>query len=191
MAINIIESVQQKLQVDELQKIDPDTGKAKNDDEYKTGVNFYQVAIPAVLTGLYRFTRTDEKNKDIFNVGTGKLLSLFFGENSANVIAKIAEITHTAIVETRVKMEEIAAVGINVLKENLSDKTANSDVKDFLTSQRHNILVYLDPQLQLGHLIEDDTVDDTTNKMEGPVSDFMHTVGQIFSSSGNDKKEDL
>ncbi len=77
------------------------------------------------------------------------------------------------------------------MKENLSDKSLDSDVKNFLTGQRHNILLYLDPALQLGKYIEDDTIDDSTNKMEGPVSGLMHKIGQIFSESGNDKKEEI
>lgn len=77
------------------------------------------------------------------------------------------------------------------LKESLSEGPLFGDVKDFLTSQRHNILLYLDPILQLGKYIGDDTIDDSTNKMEGPVSDLMHNIGQIFSGSGNDEKEEI
>ena len=43
----------------------------------------------------------------------------------------------------------------------------------------------------MGNFIKDDTVDDSTNKMEGPVSNLIHNIGQIFSESGNDKKEEI
>ncbi|MEP6596524.1 MAG: hypothetical protein ABJA71_11290 [Ginsengibacter sp.] len=191
MAINIVESVQQKLNVDELQKIDPNTGKPVESGSSKTGNIFYQAAIPAVLTGLYKFTRTDDGNKEILNGKSGNLLSSFFGEHRNDVISKVADITETTAGETDEKMEKIAEAGMSILKENLPQKSLEIDVKNFLTGQRHNILLYLDPVLKLGHHIEDNTVDDSINKMEGPVSDLMHNIGQIFSASGNDQKKDI
>ena len=98
MAINLIESIQQKMNIEELQKIDPDTSKVidagKVVDAGEHSNKFYQVAIPAVLTGLYSFTRLDEKNRDILNMTTGNLLSSIFGEHKDTVIAKIAKIKH-------------------------------------------------------------------------------------------------
>ncbi len=189
MAINLVESVQQKLNVEKLQKINPDTSKII--DAEKPSNKFYQLAIPVVLTGLYSFTRINEDNRDILNMKSGNLLSSLFGENNNTVMAKIADITKTPPDEIKEKLEKIAGAIISTMKENLSDKSLDSDVKDFLTGQRHNILLYLDPALQLGKYIEDETIDDSTNKMEGPVSNLMHNIGQIFSASGNDKKEDI
>ncbi len=189
MASNLVESVQQKLNVEELQKINPDTGKLIDAD--KSSDKFYQLAIPAVLTGLYSFTRIDEKNRDVLNMDAGNLLLSVFGENKDSIIAKIAAISGTPINDANDKLQEIGTVTISVLKESLYEKSQDSDVKDLLTRQRHNILLYLDPALQLGNYIKDNTVDDSTNKMEGPVSDLMHKIGQIFSESGNDKKEEV
>lgn len=189
MAINLVESIQQKLHVEGLQKIDPDTGKIP--DAAKPSNNFYQLAIPAVLTGLYSFTRLDEKNRDILNMTTGNLLSSIFGEHKDTVIAKIAKISGAPVNETTNNLEKIGGAAIKTFKENLSEKPLDSDVKDFLTGQRHNILLYLDPALQLGQSLKDDTIDDSTNKMEGPVSNLMHNIGQIFSGSGNDEKEEI
>ncbi len=189
MAINLVESVQQKLNIEKLQKIDPDTSKVI--DAEKPSDKFYQLAIPVVLTGLYSFTRIDEDNRDILNMKSENLLSSFFGENNNTVMAKIAGITKAPPHEIKDKLENIAGVVISILKENLSEKSLDRDVKDFLTGQRHNILLYLDPALQLGKYIEDETIDDSTNKMEGPVSDLMHKIGQIFSESGNDKKNEI
>ena len=181
MAMNLAERIQQKLNVEELQKIDPDTG-----NEITTGKpanKFYQLAIPAVLTGLYNFTRLDEKNHDILNTNSENFLSLIFGEKKDTVIAKIAGLSGTPVSETNDKLQEIGIATISTLQENLPERPLDKDVKELLTGQRHNILLYLDPALQMGNFIKDDTVDDSTNKMEGPVSNLMHNIGQIFSES--------
>ncbi len=189
MAINLVESVQQKLNIQELQKIDPDTGKVFDTD--KLSDKFYQLAIPAVLTGLYDFTRVDETNRNILNVASGNLLSLIFGNKKDAVISKISEFTATSVNETNDKLQNIGSASITTIKENLSENPLDKEVKDFLTGQRHNILSYLDPALQIGDIFKDSTIDDSTNKMEGPVSGLMHNIGQIFSGSGNNEKEEI
>ncbi|MEO6221069.1 MAG: hypothetical protein ABIO81_11610 [Ginsengibacter sp.] len=191
MAINLVESVQKKLKVDELQKIDPDTGKIKDDQLINPSNLFYQLAIPAILTGFYKYTRLDEGNRDILNMQTGNFISSIFDEHTQGVISKIADITKTPQDETRHKMEKIAEATMITLKENLTGTSSDSHIKDLLTAQRHNILLYLDPSLQIGHYINDNTVDDSTTKMEGPVSDLVNKIGQIFSGSGNDEKKKI
>ena len=49
-------------------------------------------------------------------------------------------------------------------------------IKTFMGNHRHNILVYLPAALQAGYLLDDNAIDDRTNKMEGPVSSFMHSI---------------
>ncbi|MDQ6762465.1 MAG: hypothetical protein M3015_07540 [Bacteroidota bacterium] len=190
MAINLVEAVQQKLNAGELQKIDPNTNAAVHKDEADYGNRIYQVAIPAVLTGLYKFTRIDENNQAFIN-NNNENLSSFFGENTNDVINKISEVTASNVTDTKAKMQQIAEASLNVLRVNLPENFKDVDVKNFLTAQRHNILLYLDPALNLGSYISDDTIDDSTNKMEGPVTNIMHTIGQIFSGSGNDQKEEI
>jgi hypothetical protein len=53
-----------------------------------------------------------------------------------------------------------------------------------MNDQRHQVLVYLPAPLQLGDLIHDESLDDRTNKMEGPVSNFMHKIEDKLSQGG-------
>ena len=191
MAINLVEAVQEKLNVGKLQKIDPNTSKTVQSAEVAYGNEIYQIAIPAVLTGLYKFTRIDENNQAVVNNKNENLLSSFFGDNTNDVINKVADVTASAVADTKAKMQQIAEASLDVLRENLPEDFKDADVKNYLTAQRHHILLYLHPDLNLGTYINDDTIDDSTNKMEGPVSNVMHTIGQIFSASGNDQKEEI
>ncbi len=191
MAINLVEAVQQKLNVETLQKIDPNTNTLVQSDENGYGNEIYQIAIPAVLTGLYKYTRLDENNQAFVNNKSHNLLSSFFGDNTNDVIGKVADVTTSTAGDVEAKMQEIAEASLNILRENLPENFKDADVKNYLTAQRHNILLYLHPDLNLGSYISDDTIDDSTNKMEGPVTNIMHNIGQIFSASGNDKKEEI
>jgi hypothetical protein len=55
-------------------------------------------------------------------------------------------------------------------------------VKLFFSNQRNNILLYLPAELKMGELLHNDTLDDNTNKMEGPVSSLMQSIGSAFSN---------
>lgn len=191
MATNLVEAVQHKLKVETLQKVDPNTNTIVKSDNAGYGNEMYQFAIPVVLAGLYKFTRIDENNKAFVNNKSENFSSSFFGNNTNDVINKVADVTASTAAETKVKMEEIADASLNVLRENLPKDFKDVDVKNYLTAQRHNILLYLHPDLNLGSSLNDDTMDDSTNKMEGPLSNVMHNIGQIFSASGNDKKEEI
>ncbi|MEP6617137.1 MAG: hypothetical protein ABJA57_11185 [Ginsengibacter sp.] len=192
MAFNIVESIQKSLGFPQLQKIDPNTQDVKKPDNIVPEDYLAQAAIPAVLTGIYKYTRTDEGNAGILKGELkGALLSVIFGNSKDEVISKVSAYTGNSMDYAAGKMEEIARTSVKIIRENLQENPTEVNVKDLLTAQRHNILVYLPANLQLGDTLQDETLDDRTNKMEGPVSGVMHSIGQVFSSSGNDKKEEI
>ena len=68
----------------------------------------------------------------------------------------------------------------------LNDEIKTMDGKSvsaFFSAQRSNILKHLPVELNMGEYLKDPSVDDRTNKMEGPMSDMMHTIEKIFSST--------
>ena len=54
-----------------------------------------------------------------------------------------------------------------------------------MSGQRHNIWAYLPPVLQLGELLNDNAMDGQTNKMEGPISSLMLSIGNTLSGGGS------
>jgi hypothetical protein len=88
-------------------------------------------------------------------------------------------------------MELIAREAIKVINENISTHTSDEAVKTFLIDQRNNILVYIPAGLQIGKVLHDNTIDDRTNKMEGPVSSNMHWLEKLFPSTDRKKEENF
>jgi hypothetical protein len=82
-------------------------------------------------------------------------------------------------VEKLIKLS--ADVSIIILQEQFANNVIIDAVMSFMSGQRDNILVFLPGPLQLGEMLHDDTLDDNTNKMEGPVSSLMHKIENIFS----------
>ena len=85
----------------------------------------------------------------------------------------------------KTKLEEVATgfLSIDEYKSNATATNEDDNFKTLLTSQRHEILRYLPGKLKIGDLLNDESLEDNTNKMEGPVSSLMHKIENAFSSA--------
>jgi hypothetical protein len=79
-------------------------------------------------------------------------------------------------------MNAIANEAVKVVKENLPAEAGIKEVKVFFNDQRNHILLYLPAALNMGELLHDNTLDDNTNKMEGPISSLIKNIGSAFSN---------
>ncbi|MBA2562404.1 MAG: hypothetical protein H0V14_05725 [Chitinophagaceae bacterium] len=192
MAINLVEEIQQNLGWPALQKIDPNTQEVKKPENVSAADYLGQAAIPAVLLGLYKFSGNKEGNAAIVNGSlSDNLLNRILGNTKDEVVQKVAEYTGNTTDYTAGRMELIAREAIKVINENISTHTSDEAVRTFLIDQRNNILVYIPAGLQIGKVLHDNTIDDRTNKMEGPVSSNMHWLEKLFPSTDRKKEENF
>jgi len=187
MATNIIELVQQALNSKPLQKVSPNTQEVKKSAADTTNASkLLQAVISAVLTGMYKITRTPDGAKKVIsgNLSTtwGDLL---FGENKAALISRIVQYSVSSPGAVEGEIELTANEAADIIKAQAGgNKTATpDDVVLYMKGQRNNILHYLPAALQLGSLLDDDTLDDHTHKMDGPISGLMHTIEKVFSGA--------
>ncbi len=184
MAKNIVEAVQEKLGYAPLRKIDPNVQDTANKEE-STSQKLAQAAIPAVLTAIYKLTRTNDGCKAIVNSTVGSdCLSVIYHGKETDAAQKVAQYAGVTLNEALHQMKNISEESITILKEVAGKDGGPEKLKAYMNTQRHNILVYLPAKLDIGDLLDDETLDDRTNKMEGPVSNFMHKVENTFSGGG-------
>ncbi len=186
MNSNIVEAIQKRLGYPPLKKIDPNiqetTGNLQSSIEEKLG----QSAIPVVLAGFFRLTRTDEGCWKVINSNKEtNWLQKLFGNQEDLAVEKVAQYARVTNDEARIDMEQAAREAYKLLVAVSGEKQSHEKIKTYLSNQRHTILVYLPAALQLGYLLNDNAMDDRTNKMEGPVSSFMHTIENKLSGGGN------
>jgi hypothetical protein len=182
MSINLIEKVQQNLGYAPLQKIDPNEQQL-NHNEVSVKDKFGQVALPAVLTGLYKFVQTDKGAAMVLEGDTAtNWQQIIFEDHKAEVVEKLAGFTSKSGNELSDELNGIANETITIAKQQLAEKAGVKEVKQFFSDQRNNILLYLPAALNMGQLLHDNTMDDKTNKMEGPISSLIKNIGNAFSS---------
>ncbi|MCW3090386.1 MAG: hypothetical protein JWP81_1455 [Ferruginibacter sp.] len=189
MSVNLVDTIQANLNYPPLQKIDPNTQEEKATAAAPFGHRFSQAAIPAVLTGLYKYTTTDEGAETVLrgDISTD-WVSTMFGDTREEVVQKINTYSSELNDDTTSRMNDIANEAIRVIRENIKPGGSMMDVKNFMSGQRNTILLYLPAALHMGEFLRDDTLDDNTHKMEGPISSLMHKIGSAFSKPANEEE---
>src|SRR5687767_846778 len=92
MSVNLLETVQNNLHYPPLKKIDPNTREVKKEDGHQIQDRFSQAAIPAVLTGLYSYSGTDEGAGHILRGDlSSNWVSEIFGNESSQIVEQLAD----------------------------------------------------------------------------------------------------
>ncbi|CAN5458802.1 hypothetical protein BH11BAC3_BH11BAC3_09300 [soil metagenome] len=187
MAINLLKTIQENLHYPPLQKIDPNTevvDASSQSNEHR----FSQAAIPTVLTGLYTYSSNDESAEKILK---GEINSDWITEIFGSVKYKVVDNICTYSFEqdkelVTGQMNAIAAEAVKLIKNEVSPDGTAMDVKKLMSVQTTQLLGYLPTELNMGQLLKEETLDDNTNKMEGPISSLMNKIGSAFSNPSGD-----
>jgi hypothetical protein len=181
MAINILEKMQQTWGCLPLQKIDPNTQQPIDNADAATHAQpLEQAAIVVVLAGLYK-TLKENPTLNWGNDSTN-FTTYIFGNDTSLIIDEVAKYATVGTEKAKTYIEKAATIAHDIIDAEIKDPTYEH-LHDFILSQRNNILPYLPPTLQSGALLNDNTLDDNTNKMQGPISGLMHFFEKVFSDN--------
>jgi hypothetical protein len=184
--MNLPELLQQHFNYTPLQKIDPNTQEVHQLQAPTAAMG--QAGIAAILTGLYKFSRSHAGAETIIRGEVSpNWVQTIFAPQHKEVIKRVADYAHHDFVDTEIKLNTIACKAIEIIRNAVSPEYKISDVKELMGNQFTTILLYLPAALQMGELMNDDTLDDRTHKMEGPLSSLMQSIGSGFS--GNQKSD--
>ena len=189
MPIHLAETVQQSLGYVPLKKIDPNTQEVTVKDGVPDKHSFAQAAIPSILTAFYKYIQTDEGAASFLqNKYHNEWVDHIFGDQSQEAIASIATYTNELKGDPVLLMNLIAEEVVTEVKKYLQEEADFKDLRLFFSNEKNNILLYLPAELNMGGLLDDETLDDQTNKMEGPISSLIQNIGTVFSTPDTAKK---
>lgn len=190
MPIHLAETVQQSLGYAPLKKIDPNTQEVTVKDGVPDKHSFAQAAIPSILTAFYKYIQTDEGAASFLqNKYPNEWVDHIFGDQSQEAIASIATYTNELKGDPVLLMNQIAEEVVTEVKKYLQEEADFKDLRLFFSNEKNNILLYLPAELNMGGLLDDETLDDQTNKMEGPISSLIQNIGTVFSTPDTVKKD--
>ncbi len=187
MPINLVSLVQQNLGYPALIKMDANTQEAVIDTSLPAEDRFSQAAIPAVLITIYKYSRADENAEKLLkDEAVSEWMTLMQEKAPGEMIQVVADYAGISAEESGNRMNAIAAESVRLIKLDIGEKGTILDLKNLMADQRNFILPYLPAAMQLGAMLDDSTLDDRTNKMQGPVSGLMHAIGNKLAGSDTD-----
>lgn len=179
MAQELIKTIEQELHIAPLEKIDPNADQAPS-----AGLSMAQAAVPATLAGIFRASRSAESSRILLNNNKRMWLDLIFGDQREAIVENIAASCGQSQDECARMMESTAGIAMDWFRTEAAEPVTEDSFRDIVSRHRHEILVYLPASLQMGNFLDDSTIDDRTNKMEGPVSNLVHRIEDRFSGAG-------
>lgn len=179
--MNLPEILQQYLNDAPLQKIDPNTQEVNQSQSPAEAL--VQAAIAVILTGIYKFTRSDAGAAAIIRGEiSSNWVQTIFAAQYKEVIKRVAGYAQHDFETTATVLNIVAGKAVGIIKDTVRPGFKINDVKELMSNQLNNILLYLPAVLQMGELMNDNTLDDRTHKMEGPISSLMQSIGSGFSN---------
>jgi hypothetical protein len=180
--MNLIDKIRERLGFPSFIKIDPNTqqlpANAVKDSRQLTG----QAVVSAVLTAIYQLSRTEQGFGYLLNKDRNIPWSVtLFGEEATPVINSIASYSGADATDIKNYIEKTGDTAWEISVHELEGKVNYDTFGKHISTIRNQLLDYLPPQLNLGEKLSDNSLDDRTNKMEGPVSGMMHRIEKIFA----------
>lgn len=189
MAINILEQLTKNVGMQPLIKVDPNTQEVKVTSDSEKENKLMQAIVPTVVAGLYDCARS-EAGLDFLtgSSSTPDWLALLFAKNAPEVKQRLANYSNNTEDAVQTHFNSVAAEGTKILRTHASENDRKVSIRNIAGAQRDWFLPYLPAELRIGKLLDDNTMDDRTNKMEGPVSTMMHKIETILT--GQESKEE-
>jgi len=179
MVTNMVEALQKNLGYQALEKVDPNTQEIKETSKMSSAQKLSQAAVPAVLAAMIKYS----DGKDGINLLTenekNDWLSTIYCGKEQDAIKKVADYAGVTNDAATLTMENISNEAVRIVKDTVKTPDAEK-LRSFMNSQRHSILSHLPAAMKMGDVLNEETFDDRTNKMEGPVSSFLHKIEDIL-----------
>lgn len=178
---NLVESIQKNLGYATLHKVDPNTQDIEEKEKSFGNNSLAQAGIPVVLSGLFNYVLQPEGGNISLLPENVKWLPLLFGDKLNEIIERIATYAGTSISNAKGELEHMADEAVRLLKKNILVENDMRALKKFSMDHKNDVLSYLPGALQTGEILGNNSLDDRTHKMEGPVSGLMHAIEKHFS----------
>lgn len=177
MAQSLVQVVQQHLAYTHLERESPNVQSISGQKSSCHPEKLDQACISAVLAGIYQFTREEDDANKLMNPKLRPTwLEVVFWQYPMKLQSKIAAYTGCQVHLIRQRLYAVAEKAVMEIRQTVGPKGTGKDIKSYLTSQRMSILSRLPSGLEVGNLVHNNSLDDATNKMHGPFSDFMHWI---------------
>lgn len=186
MAFSLIEELQKSLGFPALKKVDPNVQEPKAESTISSDQRLAQAAVPGVLAGIFKLSQSENGARLLLSgFGDRNWLHTIYEGKEEIAVDKVAQYAGASKDDTINMMDKTACEAVRIIRQHAGAHATADSVKAVIKDHRHEVLSYLPAAMQMGYLLNDNTLDDRTNKMEGPISNLMHAIENKLSGSNS------
>jgi hypothetical protein len=185
-----LKDIQEQMGFPPLQKIDPNTGDVKEsipDSRTRLG----QAAIPAGVTAVAKFASSEMGLAKLAEGPEGKdWVDEILGGQTHAVISRVADYAGVdQATASRTLGDAIRQTVHNGAHIHVNSDPSSSQ-RAYYAGLLSEALTFLPAAIPMGEVMDDNTIDDGTHKMEGPLSSIAHSIEKVFSDIHSENPKD-
>jgi hypothetical protein len=178
--ISLIEMIPKNLGYPHLVKVNPNTQDISPEEKGFGNHSLVQAALPSLLCAIFNVLHAPGGNAMLLDADSTDWLDTIFGKNKEDFIRRISEYSGSSPESSAQEARHIASEAIRLIRESLAGRRDAASIHSFAAGQKHLVIQYLPASLQMGDLLHDGPLDDQTHKMQGPISNLMHSLETAF-----------
>jgi len=176
----LIDSIQKNMGYQPLYKIDPNTLDILRDEKSFGSRYIVQAALPSVVCGFYEWFHLAAENLEVLKSDQSDWLEIIFNKKKPELLGRIAAYADASVFLSQHESELIANETARLVKAQINEKSDYEYLNLYLLHERNEALFYLPAAIRMGTIMKNNTIDDRTHKMEGPISSLMHSIENHF-----------
>ncbi len=186
MAIDLLKVTTEKLGYQPLKPV-----SSVNREVNENANNVAQAIIPSVLAGFLNLSGSDEGLSAIVNYDGDDWPTILFNDRKTSAMENISKYSGLNNGQILPEINKTSRTVVEIIMNEVKGSSdINTSIKNFLKDQRTVILDHLPVSLEMGTLLEDEQMDDHTNKMQGPISTLLHKISESFDKGDTQEKLD-
>lgn len=185
-----VHNIQEQMGFPPLQKIDANTGDVK--DQHQEGrQRLGQAAIPAALAIVAKYAAS-ERGLQRLSAGPADTnwLKEILGTERHALVRRVADYAGADPATASRTMQEAIQLTVHQGAHLNAANEASPAQQAFYAGLLNEALTFLPASVLIGKAMDDNTLDDQTHKMEGPLSSLAHTFENLFSDIRSDDPKD-
>ena len=186
MAIDLLKKITEQLGYQPLIPVSAKTLEVKGNSN-----DVAQGTIPAVLSGFLSLADTDTGLDAITNYNGDDWPTILFNNKRDEALKNLS--TYTGLNENQLlpEINKISQTVVNIIKNEIGDPDDKpTAIKSFLKDQKNIVLNHLPASLEMGKILNNEVIDDHTNKMQGPFSSLLNKISDSFDKNDTEEKLD-
>lgn len=170
-----------------MPEVDPVSHETKNQSDAMAG-RLAQGAMAAGLVILYKYSRSMDGAEYLLSTRPADIEpTVLLNNRQKDLYTQLAQYAGSSELQASTMLAVVIREAMFFVHQEMNHNRTADAIQTYFGNQRQAILSHLPPELGLGEIMRDDTLDDRTNKMEGPISSLAHAIENVFSSSGTKK----